>query len=155
MNSTVEACPTCGNTMDWEAKRSNADRIASLLPGDFFHAKGITVGGLIFLTTAVSETTISSHELSSPNVVSRFDRATGHMLPDEFYTPGDRPWMIDSVEPLPIAVHQGLLDINRRNRLRPLENVMPGLRENLEAFDRAHEHYSAHAFTAVSAGDSQ
>jgi hypothetical protein len=30
MNSTVEACPTCGSTTDWEAKRARADGVTLL-----------------------------------------------------------------------------------------------------------------------------
>jgi len=142
-----ETCETCASPPDWEARRPVTARLASLEIGDFFHAAGVSRGGLVCLVVKVADTTIVARQVPSAALVCTFDRVTGDRLQDDIYTLKDGPCRIDSVEPLPVVVHLRLLDMDRQGRLRPLENRLPGRQQkNWQAMLRAYEHYADHAF---------
>jgi hypothetical protein len=84
-----------------------ADRkalLAQLDVGDIFHAKAPNGASLICLVVSVSETALQVRRITSQDDLT-FDRHTGQ-TPD-----GD---IIDSVEALPIEIHNAFLELDRK-----------------------------------------
>jgi hypothetical protein len=85
--------------------------LGRLVVGDVFHASGQKGASLICLTVSITETTIQARRVTTQEDLE-FDRQTGIENCD------DRPVSkIDSVAPLPLAVLNVILGIDRKYRL--------------------------------------
>jgi len=82
--------------------------IRNLATGDIFHADGANRASLICLVTSVTETTVQARTLTTQLCLS-FNRQTGTAAWDS--------GTIDSTAPLPVAVADALLGLDRRYRL--------------------------------------
>ena len=85
--------------------------LSRLVVGDAFHATGPTGASLICLTVSVTETTIQARRVTTQEALE-FDRQTGIEKCDD-----GRVSRIDSVAPLPQAVLNVILGIDRKYRL--------------------------------------
>jgi len=90
-----------------------------LVVGDIFHAKAPNGASLICLVTHVSKTQIEARRVTTQEVV-RVDRRTG------LGKLGARrvACSIDSVAPLPTAIHNEMLGIDRKFRLAQNEAAL-------------------------------
>jgi hypothetical protein len=85
--------------------------LGRLVVGDVFHATGPTGASLICLTASVTETTVQARRVTTQEALE-FDRQTGLEYCDD-----GRASRIDSVAPLPQAVLNIILGIDRKYRL--------------------------------------
>jgi hypothetical protein len=85
--------------------------LGRLVTGDVFHATGPEGASLICLTVVVTETTIRARRVTTQETLV-FDRQTGIEKCDD-----GRISQIDSVAPLPPAVLNVILGIDREYRL--------------------------------------
>lgn len=93
-----------------------ADRrsqLSRLLPGDIFHAVCPNKASLICLVEAITSDTIEARRITTQDHES-FDLNTGHTLPrdDEVLC------TVDSIAPVPVDIHNILLGLDRKMRLR-------------------------------------
>jgi hypothetical protein len=84
--------------------------LGRLVVGDVLHATGAEGASLICLTVNVTKTTIQARRVTTQENLE-FDRQTGVEKCD------DEPGRIDSVAPLPLAVLNVILGIDRKYRL--------------------------------------
>jgi hypothetical protein len=84
--------------------------LGKLVVGDVFHATDPKGASLICLTVAVTEATIQARRVTTQEHLE-FDQQTG------IEECGDKPSKIDSVAPLPFAVLNVILGIDRKYRL--------------------------------------
>ena len=83
-----------------------------LVVGDIFHAKTRNGASLICLVTRLNKTQIEARTVTTQKTV-RVDRGTGHgKLGAERVA-----CSVDSVAPLPVAIHNEMLGIDRKFRL--------------------------------------
>ena len=89
-----------------------ADAIEKLTVGDIFHAESPNGASLICLVTSVTKATILARTVTTQRNYE-FDRQTGIAE-----SGAERvPCTIDSVARLPAAMHDALLELDRRYRL--------------------------------------
>jgi len=100
--------------------------LRNLVAGDIFHASAPNGASLICLITAVTDTMIQTRTVTH-QMHLEFDRKTGIAewnaakdWPGRGYTDEIIPCTIDSVAPLPIDVHEGMLFFDRKERLKHL-----------------------------------
>jgi hypothetical protein len=93
--------------------------LRKLAVGDIFHANSSNGASLICLVLSVTEETIQSRTVTT-QVSLEFDRRTGNAKW------GEEPIIctMDSVTPLPVEIHNTMLEIDRKFRLeRNLERL--------------------------------
>ena len=88
------------------------EKLSRLLPGDIFHATCPNQASLICLVEAVGDDRIEARRVTTQDHVT-FDSA-GRTLSDD---PEVR-CTIDSIAPLPVDIHNVLLGLDRKMRLR-------------------------------------
>lgn len=89
------------------------EELMRLLPGDIFHASCPNGASLICLVEAITDGRIEARRITSQDHWT-FERGTGH-------TKGDTPELrctIDSIAPVPVDIHNILLGLDRKMRLR-------------------------------------
>ncbi len=86
--------------------------LSRLVVGDIFHATCPNGASLICLVEAVTDDRIEARRVTTQHHVV-FDRATGLTLPVD----DDAECTIDSIAPLPVAIHNVMLGLDRRMRL--------------------------------------
>jgi hypothetical protein len=112
------------------------DLLDSLVVGDFFHARGPGGQSIVCLVLDLTKTTISARRVPTFEHYV-FNISTGV---EQLQATG-RPSQIVSVEPLPIDLHNTLLWLDRRYRLRRLSNRFES-RGDLKALLLAEEHFA-------------
>lgn len=126
-----------------------ADRnslIANLKVGEIFHAEAPNGASLICLVVAIDETNLQVRHITSQDRLM-FNRQTG-MTKD-----GD---IIDSVAPLPIEIHNTLLELDRKYQIHdPNEEPEHFKLTELEkkALRFVGPHYSSNLFSTESRGE--
>ncbi|MBR1213272.1 hypothetical protein [Bradyrhizobium sp. JYMT SZCCT0180] len=93
--------------------------LQKLVIGDIFHAKTPNGASLICLVTHITKTQIEARRVTTQEVV-RVDRRTGVGR----LGAGRVACSVDSVAPLPIAVHNEMLGIDRKFRLAQNEGAL-------------------------------
>lgn len=94
--------------------RSRAEQLGRLVAGDLVHASGPTLPTQICLVTGITETGIQARSVTI-QFPFLFNRKTGVGVA---YEDGHEfPCTIDSIEPLPVEIHQTLLGLERKYRL--------------------------------------
>jgi hypothetical protein len=92
---------------------SREDCLKRLMPGDIFRAEHHDGGGHPpCLVVAVNENSIIAHAITTQEPYV-FERGTGVTLPDKSWAGAT----IRSVEPLPLDIHNVLLELERKCRL--------------------------------------
>lgn len=129
--------------------RDRRTLLHSLAVGDIFHAHAPNGASLICLTTAVTDTTVQARTVTHAMHLD-FDRETGVAewigskdWPDKGY--GDDPvrCVVDSVEPLPVDIHNILLFVDRKSRLTGVWKDMRLSDDEKRAFLYVYSHYPA------------
>ena len=93
-----------------------ADRVSKLsrlVPGDIFHAECPSGASLICLVEAIANEKIEARRVTTQDHVT-FELSTGLSLPDD----GEARCTIDSIAPLPVDIHNVMLGLDRKMRLR-------------------------------------
>jgi hypothetical protein len=130
---------------------SYATPLTRLVIGDVFHAKGVSGSGrqsLICVVLEVTDKTIRGRTVTHELTVD-FDRRTGRGLWRDERQPGWPPFecQIDSIEPLPIEIHNVLLGLDRKMRLT-LDRERMGLTgAEQSALDFVYDYYPRHPIT--------
>ena len=88
-------------------------KLSCLLPGDIFHAECPSGASLICLVEAITDGRIEARRVTTQDHVT-FDLSTGLSLPDD----GEARCVIDSIAPLPVDIHNVMLGLDRKMRLR-------------------------------------
>jgi hypothetical protein len=88
-------------------------KLSRLLPGDIFHAECPSGASLICLVVAITDGRIEARRVTTQDHVT-FELSTGLSLPDD----GEARCMIDSIAPLPVDIHNIMLGLDRKMRLR-------------------------------------
>jgi hypothetical protein len=118
-----------------------ADRktlLGRLVVGDVFHAERPTEASLICLTVSVTETEIQARRVTTQEYFE-FDRQTGV----EKSTEKTDLSRINSVAPLPVAVLNVILGIDRKYRLLQHDEQAKLTRPEIDALVYAGGHYAA------------
>jgi hypothetical protein len=115
--STDIGCQVCAaGEADSLRKRDRKEVLASLEPGDIFHATSERAPSLICLVTGVSAESIFARNVTSQANMT-FDRTTGAgLLMGE-----DIDCTIASCAPLPAVHHNAIISLDRRYRLLGLD----------------------------------
>jgi hypothetical protein len=125
MNKCPSGVPGCeGPIPPGTITRGRRALLRNLVVGDIFHASAPNGASLICLVTIVTDTTIRARTVTH-QMHFEFDRETGIAeWSAAKQWPGkegisDEPvkCVIDSVAPLPIDVHEGMLFVDRKERL--------------------------------------
>jgi hypothetical protein len=88
-------------------------KLSRLLPGDIFHAECPSGASLICLVEAITDGRIEARRVTTQDHVT-FELSTGLSLHDD----GDARCVIDSIAPLPVDIHNIMLGLDRKMRLR-------------------------------------
>jgi hypothetical protein len=88
-------------------------KLSRLVPGDIFHAECPSGASLICLVEAIENGKIESRRVTTQDHVT-FELSTGLSLPDD----GEARCRIDSIAPLPVDIHNVVLGLDRKMRLR-------------------------------------
>lgn len=129
--------------------RDRKTLLHSLVVGDIFHAHAPNGASLVCLATTVTATTIQARTVTHQMRLD-FDRETGIAewigskdWPEKGY--GDDPvrCIIDSVEPLPVDIHNVLLWVDRKSRLIGVWKDMRLSDDETRAFLHVYSHYAA------------
>jgi len=83
--------------------------LSTLRVGDIFHAQAPNGASLICLVTSISQDTIWARRVTSQETLE-FDRVTGL----EKVAEGEPAAVIDSIEPLPLEVHNVFVALDRK-----------------------------------------
>lgn len=86
--------------------------LSRLVPGDIFHATCPNAASLICLVEAIAGERIDARRVTTQDHVT-FDLNTGHTLDDP-----EVRCTIDSIAPLPVDIHNVMLGLDRKMRLR-------------------------------------
>ncbi|MCM2396041.1 hypothetical protein NBH19_08090 [Rhizobium sp. S95] len=86
--------------------------LGKLEVGDIFHGKSKSGGRLTCLVTKINDTHITSRRVTTQQTFV-FDKVTGTSAPTDEHDGG----VIESVEPLPVDIHNILVALDRRYRL--------------------------------------
>ena len=92
--------------------------LSRLTVGDIFHASCPSKASFICLVAAVAEDRLASRRITTQEHVD-FELATGLTLPGS----DEVRCRIDSIAPVPVAIHNVLLGLERKMRLRRGEKV--------------------------------
>ena len=87
-------------------------KLGRLVPGDIFHASCPSKASLICLVEEISTNRIEARRVTTQDHVT-FDLNTGHT-----FAPADVRCTIDSIAPLPVDIHNVMLGLDRKMRLR-------------------------------------
>ena len=88
-------------------------KLSRLVPGDIFHAECPSGASLICLVEAITDGRIEARRVTTQDHVT-FELSTGLSLPDD----GKARCLIDSIAPLPVDIHNIMLGLDRKMRLR-------------------------------------
>jgi hypothetical protein len=88
-------------------------KLSRLVAGDIFHAECPSGASLICLVEAITNEKIEARRVTTQDHVT-FELSTGLSLPDN----GETRCMIDSIAPLPVDIHNVMLGLDRKMRLR-------------------------------------
>jgi hypothetical protein len=88
-------------------------KLSRLLPGDIFHATCPGGASLICLVEATTDDRIKCRRVTTQDHVE-FDRRTGI----EVHESGRNLCTVDSIAPLPVDIHNVMLGLDRKMRLR-------------------------------------
>ena len=111
--------------------------LSRLVVGDIFHGTCPNGASLICLVEAVTDDRIEARRVTTQDHVV-FDRVTGLTLPID----DDAECTIDSIEPLPVAIHNVMLGLDRKMRLS--SHGLPLDEEEKAAFRFIVSFYPAH-----------
>lgn len=122
-----------------EDRRGRGDILQLVATGDLIHARNSSNASLICLVTAVDNDFIHCRRITTQQIYI-FDRTAGLAVASDTHNGGE----IDSVEPLPISMHNTLLGLERRIRLgkRTPENIRLTAAEK-KALVFVHDHYES------------
>jgi hypothetical protein len=130
---------------------SRATPFRRLVAGDIFHARGTTGSGrqsLICLVVNVTDAVIRGRTVTHSLTVD-FDRSTGKGRCQDSDGQGWPAFdcVIDSIEPLPVDMHNVLLGLDRKMRLT-LDHDRFGLNEDEKSvLDFVYDHYKRFPIT--------
>ena len=88
-------------------------KLSHLVPGDILHAECPSGASLICLVEAITNGKIEARRVTTQDHVT-FDLSTGLSLPND----GETRCTIDSIAPLPVDIHNVMLGLDRKMRLR-------------------------------------
>ena len=88
-------------------------KLSRLVPGDIFHAECPNGASLICFVEAITNDKIEARRVTTQDHVT-FELSTGVSLPDD----GEARCTIDSIAPLPVDIHNVMLGLDRKMRLR-------------------------------------
>jgi hypothetical protein len=108
--------------------------LGRLVVGDIFHAEARNGASYICLIETVTADKIEARRVTTQDHVE-FDRSTGATLG------GDGPCFIDSIAPLPLAIHNIMLGLDRKMRLQHDPDKYKLSKEEIQAIDFVNEYY--------------
>ena len=108
--------------------------LTRLLVGDIFHAKCPNGASFICLVEGVTDDRILARRVTTQDNVE-FDRNTGTTLGNEV------PCTIDSIAPLPLAIHNIMLGLDRKMRLQRDPEKFKLTKEEIQAISFVNEYY--------------
>lgn len=127
------------NDLPLEDRRERGEFLQLVAEGDLIHARNSVNASIICLVTAVDNDFIHCRRITTQHTYI-FDRTAGLSIASDTQMGAE----IDSVEPLPINIHNTLLGLERRIRLgkRTPENIRLTAAEK-EALVFVHDHYES------------